>query len=92
MEPDEVLNLYSRSSMGAKGIIMPNSVGVIDADYYNNPDNEGEISFMFINLSGKPYTIHKGDRIGQGVFNKYFITNDDCAEGQRVGGIGSTGV
>ena len=63
---------------------------IIDADYYNNKDNEGEIFFQLINLS--PYTIQikKGDKIGQGIFLPYYKTDDDVAEGQRKGGLGST--
>lgn len=63
---------------------------IIDADYYNNPDNEGHIFFQIINLSPFDIVLHKGDTIGQGVFHKYYTVDDDTAEGERTGGFGST--
>lgn len=92
MLPDEVLYLFDRSSNPRKrGLILINSVGVIDHDYYNNPSNEGLIMAQFKNITDEPVTIHKGDRIVQAVFAKYFITDDDNANGKRTGGFGSTG-
>lgn len=93
LNSDTYLELSVRSSTPLKyWSILANGVGIIDADYYNNPDNEGEIFFQIINLS--PYTIQlkKGDTIGQGIIKRYMITYDDNAEGERVGGFGSTGV
>ena len=91
MEDDEVLFLYNRSSNpGKKGLILANSVGVIDKDYYGNPDNDGHIMFAFYNIKPEPIEIKKGDVVGQGVFQKYLVTDDDSAEGERVGGFGST--
>lgn len=60
-------------------------------DYYNNLDNEGELGFLFYNLSNEPVVIEKGDKIGQGIFQKYLITDNDNAEGERLGGWGSSG-
>jgi dUTP pyrophosphatase len=71
-------------------IILANSVGIIDADYYNNPDNEGHIYFQVINLTPFPIQLHKGDIIGQGIIHKYEVTEDDVASGERKGGFGST--
>ncbi len=91
MLPDEVLCLYDRSSNPRKnGLVLPNSVGVVDSDYYGNPDNDGEIMFQFINIKDEDTFIKKGDRIGQGVFYKYLTTDDDKASGKRIGGFGST--
>ena len=91
MENDEVLYLYNRSSNPKKkGLVLANSVGVIDADYYENPDNDGHIMFAFFNFKDEDTEIKKGDAIGQGVFAKYLITDDDSAEGERLGGFGST--
>ena len=59
-------------------------------DYYNNPENEGEMMFAFYNLGTEPVTIEKGYCMVQGIFQKYFITDDDEAEGKRTGGFGST--
>lgn len=92
MMEDEMLALYNRSSNPKKmGLILANSVGVVDSDYYNNPDNEGEIGFLFYNIFPWNVTIHKGDKIGQGVFSKFLTTDDDNATGDRTGGFGSTG-
>lgn len=92
MEDDEVLYLYNRSSNPKKlGLVLANSVGVVDSDYYNNPDNEGEIGFMFYNLSDTSVIIKKGSKIGQGVFQKYLIADGDNTTKKREGGFGSTG-
>lgn len=91
MEDDEVLYLHIRSSVAFKrGVRMLNSIGVIDADFVDNPDNEGEISLGLLSHNDDIVHIQKGERIAQGVFHKFLITDDDNAEGQRVGGIGST--
>ena len=91
MEDGQFLELSVRSSLPLKHwIILANGVGIIDADYYNNPDNEGHIYFQLINLSPFDIEIAKGDIIGQGVIRNYLITDDDKAEGTRIGGFGST--
>lgn len=85
------LELSVRSSTPLKyWLIMANSVGIIDADYYNNIDNEGEIFFQLINLSPFPIRLQKGEIIGQGIIKEYKITDDDAAVGERTGGFGST--
>lgn len=91
LEKDQVLILANRSSNALKrNLIVPNGVGVIDADYYNNPNNEGEIMGLFINLNTEDYKIYKGDRIMQGIITSYAVTEDDEAKGKRNGGLGST--
>ncbi len=91
MQDDEVLMLYNRSSNPKKkGLILANSVGVIDKDYYGNVDNDGHIMFAFYNIKDEDVVIKKGDAIGQGIFQKYLVTEDDNAQGERVGGFGST--
>ncbi len=91
MGDDEVLYLYNRSSNPKKkGLILANSVGVVDKDYYGNPDNDGHIMFAFFNIKDEDITIKKGEAIGQAVFAKYLVTDDDTAEGMRQGGFGST--
>ena len=93
MQPDEVLLLFNRSSNPSKfGLIQANSVGVIDSDYYNNPDNEGEIGIEFYNMGTQPVIIKKGQKVCQGIFMKYLKTNDDNRlKEMRNGGYGSTG-
>lgn len=89
--PDEYLELSVRSSSPLKyWLILANGVGIIDADYYDNPDNEGEIFFQIINLSPYDIIIQKGEAIGQGIIKNYLITQDDDASGKRLGGFGST--
>ena len=91
MQDDEVLMLYNRSSNPKKkGLILANSVGVIDKDYYGNVDNDGHIMFAFYNIKDEDVVIKKGEAIGQGIFQKYLVTEDDNAQGERVGGFGST--
>lgn len=91
MPEDMYLELSVRSSCPLKHwLILANSVGIIDADYYNNPDNEGHIFFQIINLSPFDIILKKGDAIGQGIFKKYYLTDDDAATTERQGGFGST--
>ena len=91
MEDDEVLYLYNRSSNPKKkGLILANSVGVVDKDYYGNPDNDGHIMFAFFNIKEEDITIKKGEAIGQAVFAKYLVADADKANGMRTGGFGST--
>ena len=63
---------------------------IIDADYYNNPDNDGEIFFQIINFSPYDIVLEKGEKIGQGIIHQYLTTYDDNAIGERIGGFGST--
>ena len=91
MMEDEVLILANRSSNpGKKGLILANSIGVIDSDYYGNPDNDGHIMFAFFNIKDEDIEIKKGDAIGQGIFQKFLTVDEDLAEGERLGGFGST--
>ena len=88
---DEVLILANRSSNPMKkGLVLSNSIGVIDADYYGNPDNYGHIMLAFYNMGDSDITISKGDAIGQGIFYKFLTSDDDTANGSRLGGFGST--
>lgn len=94
MQPDEVLSLHIRSSLAVhQKLMLTNSVGIIDADYYNNPDNEGHIFIAFWNLGRESVAIKKGERIAQGLFQKYYtVDGDEVGRGwQRQGGFGSTG-
>ena len=91
MESDEVLILANRSSNpGKKGLILANSIGVVDSDYYENPDNDGHIMYAFFNFKAEDVEIKKGERIGQAIFQKYLVTDNDIAQGERTGGFGST--
>ena len=91
MEDDEVMLLFIRSSLGIKkGITLSNSCAVIDADYYNNPDNDGHFILNVINTSNEVQCIPARSRVAQAVFVKYLTVDDDNATGERIGGIGST--
>lgn len=92
MQPGEFLLLANRSSGPLKRrLILPNGIGVVDADYYDNDSNEGEIFFQLINYGLRDYHIHKGERIGQGIFMPYLTADDEQTPTvQRTGGFGST--
>ena len=90
-EPDEFYMLCNRSSNpGKRGLVMANSVGIIDSDYYENPDNDGHFMFAFYNFFDHDVEIKKGEAIGQAIFMKYLKIDDDDAQGERTGGFGST--
>lgn len=92
MQEDEFLGIYIRSSIPLKkGLIMANSTGIVDSDYYNNSDNDGHIMFQLKNVTNKVIIIEKHERIGQGIFQKFFITDNDDSNGNRISGFGSTG-
>ena len=92
MNDDEVFYIYIRSSLGYKyNVTMANSVGVIDADFYNNEDNEGHFSIKLINHGDKDFKVNIGDRIAQGVFMKFLtVDEEEKINNKRKGGIGST--
>ena len=87
---DECFLLLNRSSGPKKGFILANSVGLIDSDYYGNPDNDGHFFFAYFNCSDHDIEVKKGDIIGQVVFTKFLIVDNDNATGERIGGFGST--
>ena len=88
---DEVLLLCVTSGMGKKSIMLANTLGVIDSDYYGNESNDGNLGLRLYNFGNEPYVINAGDKIGQGIFLK-FLTVDDEQEilTTRKGGFGST--
>ena len=88
---DEFYMLCNRSSNpGKRGLVMANSVGIIDADYYGNEDNDGHFMYSFYNFFDHDVEIKKGDVIGQVIFMKFLKVDDDNATGTRKGGFGST--
>ena len=94
MQPDEYLAIHIRSSLAVKQrLVLANSQGIIDADYYNNPDNEGHILIALINGGSQDVVVSTGMRIAQGIFCKYLLTDQEDSTGkeERTGGIGSTG-
>lgn len=93
MQQDEYLDINIRSSLANKrNLRLKNIVGIVDSDYYSNVDNDGNIIVTIINKSDEFVKIKEQERIVQGIFKKYLITDDDNPlEFKRVGGIGSTG-
>lgn len=93
MGESEVLILTNRSSNPLKRhLVIPNGIGVIDADYYNNDNNEGEIFLQVLNFGVTDVKISKGDRIGQGIFMPYLLADDErLPKAKRQGGFGSSG-
>lgn len=94
MPVNEYLMLVNRSSSPRKNnLVLPNGVGIIDADYYGNPDNEGEIYLQLINYGETDFTIKRGHRICQGIFMPYLLADEEINPTDvRSGGFGSSGV
>lgn len=92
---DEFLMLCNRSSNPKKKeLVLMNGVGIVDSDYYGNPDNDGEIAFAFSSLNETGSFIKKGEKIGQGIIQKFIKAEDDYSSNltvTRAGGFGSTG-
>ena len=92
-QDDEWYMLANRSSHpGKKKLVLANGIGIIDADYYGNPDNDGEFMYAYYNFGTETYHVEKGEVIGQVVFQKFLVADNDNAEGSRTGGFGSTDV
>ena len=88
---DEYYMLVNRSSNPRKkGLVMANSLGIIDSDYYGNESNYGHFMYAYYNFFDHDVQIKKGDVIGQVIFSKYYKVDEDKAEGTRTGGFGST--
>lgn len=85
------LILNVRSSMGKYHVSLANTQGWIDADYYGNPDNDGNIGIMLVNNGYRDFHVAEGDRIAQGAFVPFFVGCDLPVSLQRKGGFGSTG-
>lgn len=87
------LIIANRSGGPKRGLVLANGIGIIDADYYDSSENEGEIFFAFYNITDIPIFIKKGERIGQGFFQHIIHCDGDEAEDRvRQGGYNSTGV
>lgn len=90
MERDLVLAIFPRSGLGFKyKLALDNTVGIIDSDYYG-ADNQGHIMIKMTNRSDKDLEVEAGKAFAQGIFLKYYLTDDDDAAGTRTGGFGST--
>ena len=82
-----------RSSLGKKGMILPNGVGTIDSDY------RGELKVLATWIGeGDTFTVGKGERVAQMLFAPVPVVHleevdfSDLASTERgVGGFGSSG-
>lgn len=91
MLEDEVLEIYVRSSLAIKhNIQLKNQVGIIDSDYYNNENNDGNIGVCLENTSDSNFMFKKGDCVAQGIFKKYLKSDNGNLDEKRKGGIGHT--
>lgn len=93
MQDGEVLQMYARSSLAMKKhLVLINSVGIIDKDYYNNESNEGHIQILLFNYGEEAVVLQKGERVSQGIFQPYLtVDNEAVSNVKRLGGFGSTG-
>lgn len=89
MQENECLILNVRSSMGGK-FMLANTQGWIDADYYSNEDNDGNIGIFLKNISKEVQYIKEGDRIAQGAFFNFLVADNGNTDEVRKGGFGST--
>lgn len=88
-DPGHAGFVFARSSMSKRGVIIPNSVGVIDRDY------RGQIMVALLNVSQEPVTIARGERIAQLVEMPVnhvmpYVTSVDAAEIDSCDFLGST--
>ena len=93
MQDNEYLGMHIRSSMAVKRhLMLVNNVGIIDADYYNNADNEGHIMLALLNTGDEALALPKGECVAQGIFYNYLVADgdDDAEKAVRGGGFGST--
>ena len=89
MQENEGLIINVRSSMGGK-FMLANTQGWIDADYYSNESNDGNIGIFLKNISDETQEIYKGDRIAQGAFLNFLVADNGNTDNIRTGGFGST--
>ena len=86
------LGCFPRSGLGFKySVMLSNTVGIIDGDYIST-DNEGHIFCKLINRSidNKQMPMRRGQGFMQGIFLPFGVTEDDEADGVRIGGLGSS--
>lgn len=94
MMDDEFLSLHVRSSIGIKKkLMLSNTTGIVDSDYYGNDDNDGNIGVAIYNYGNEVVELPRGTRIMQGIFQKYLTVDSECMESKnkRSGGFGHTG-
>jgi dUTP pyrophosphatase len=91
MPPELEAQVRPRSGLALKhGITCLNTPGTIDADY------RGEVKVLLINLGQEPFTVNRGERIAQLVFQQVpqvrLIETGELPDSVRgAGGFGHTG-
>jgi len=91
MQEGEVLILDVRSSIGIKkGLMLANTIGVVDMDYFSNINNNGNIGICLYNMTDEPVHIEQFERIAQGIFIPFLVSDNGNTNEERTGGIGST--
>jgi len=92
MQEGEVLILDVRSSIGIKkGLMLANTIGIVDMDYFSNINNDGNIGICLYNMTDKPVCIEQFERIAQGILIPFLVSDNGNTDEERVGGIGSSG-
>jgi len=85
---ENYIGLYIRSSLALKGLMLGNSIGIIDIDY---PE---EIKLIVYNTSKLAYTINRGDRIAQLILQPHngikYLNSMYSTQNRRNSGFGST--
>lgn len=91
MRQETFLQVQLRSSIGIKyPVRLTTGVSIIDADYFDNPDNEGHIFLPLHNFGNETFYYQAGERLAQGAFIQYGKVDGDMTVAERVGGFGST--
>jgi dUTP pyrophosphatase len=90
LAPGTFLAVVLRSSQVRRGVVLANGMGVVDADYVDNPENGGEILLPLWNTRREALVLRRGERVAQGIVLRYETFGDDGG-GPRRGGFGSTG-
>lgn len=83
--------LCLRSSLGAKGLILPNGHGVIDMDYRD--EIKMGIHNPMSRYTAREYAVYRGDKIGQLILCRHegnFLPAEYTLDVERTGGFGST--
>lgn len=92
MRQETFLQVQLRSSIGIKySVRLTTGVSIIDADYFDNPDNEGHIFLPLQNFGAEIFYYEAGQRLAQGAFIQYGKVDGDMTVAERTGGFGSTG-
>lgn len=87
------LSIVPKSGIGFKYFVrIANTIGTIDGDYWENPENDGCIFVKIRNEGNRTMHINKGESFCQGIFEFYIPDRDyfKASKKTRGGGLGST--